>query len=112
MPDFSAETTYRLRTQVSIPKLLECGDVAHWWCTHISECMPTAVIHSPLPPAGTEPAPDARVMNITAPTRFGELALKDFLAHPQSGARAIIVVKGGKIVAESYPDLRPDQPHL
>ncbi|MGX9349723.1 serine hydrolase domain-containing protein [Shimia sp. W99] len=112
MSDQSADYAYRMRSQVSIPKLLECGDVAHWWCTHISECMPTALIHSPHAPGGLDDAPNDAVMDITAETSFGTLSLRDFLAHPQSGARGIVVIKSGKIVAESYPDLRADQPHL
>lgn len=112
MPDRSAEFTYRLRSQVSVPKLLECGDVAHWWCSHISECMPTAMIHSPHRGAGLEDAPTDAIFDIKAETEFGTLSLRDFLAHPQSGTRAVVVVKNGRIVAESYPDLRPEQPHL
>ncbi|MCA0869869.1 serine hydrolase [Seohaeicola saemankumensis] len=112
MPDRSAEHRYRMRSQVSVPKLLECGDVAHWWCTHISECMPTALIHSPLAPGGLTDAPLDAVMDIAAKTDLGPLSLRDFLAHPQSGARGIVVIKSGKVVAESYPDLRADQPHL
>lgn len=112
MHDNTAEDTYRLRSQVSVPKLLECGDVAHWWCTHISECMPTAVINSPHAGAGLIDAPMDTVFDITAPTDLGTLALRDFLAHPDSGTRGVVVVKSGKVVAESYPDLSPEQPHL
>ncbi len=112
MFDLSAENTARLRSQLSVPKLLECGDVAHWWCTHISECMPTAVIPSPHAGAGLTQAPIDGIFDIEATTALGRLALRDYLAHPQSGARALIVVKNGNIVAESYPDLRPDQAHL
>lgn len=112
MPDVSAECTYRLRSQVSVPKLLECGDVAHWWCTHISECMPTAMIPSAHAGAGLEAAPIEAIFDIKAKTDFGTLSLRDLLAHPQSGARAFMVVKNGRIVAESYPDLRPEQAHL
>ena len=112
MSDRSAETTYRLRSQVSVPKLLECGDVAHWWCTHISEVMPTALVHSPHAPGGLEDVPTGAVFDIEATTDLGTLSLRDFLAHPQSGARGIVVIHSGRVVAESYPDLRPDQPHL
>jgi CubicO group peptidase (beta-lactamase class C family) len=112
MPDRSAEHGYRMRAQVSVPKLLECGEVAHWWCTHISETMPTALVHSPHAPGVLEDAPNDAVMKIEAETDLGTLSLKDFLAHPQSGARGIVVIKSGQIVAESYPDLRADQPHL
>lgn len=108
----SAETTYRMRSQVSIPKLLECGDVAHWWCTHISEMMPTALVHSPNAPGALEVAPIDGLMEISAETDLGKLTLAEYLHHPQSGARAMIVLKGGRVVAESYPDLRPDEPHL
>lgn len=112
MADRSAEHRYRMRSHVSVPKLLECGDVAHWWCTNISECMPTALIHSPHAPGGLEDAPADAVMSIKAETDLGMMSLHDFLAHPQSGARGIVVIKSGKVVAESYPDLRADQPHL
>lgn len=112
MSTISADTTARLRSQVSVPKLLECGEVAHWWCTHISECMPTAMVPSAQPAAILEAAPIAGVMDIAAETEFGTLALRDFLTHPQSGARAIVVIKDGKVAAESYPDLRPEQAHL
>ncbi|WP_319825957.1 serine hydrolase domain-containing protein [Thalassovita sp.] len=112
MADRTAEHRYRMRAQVSVPKLLECGEVAHWWCTHISEVMPTALAHSPLAPGGLEDAQMDAVLEITAETDLGALTLRDFLAHPQSGARGIVVIKSGKVVAESYPDLRADQPHL
>jgi CubicO group peptidase (beta-lactamase class C family) len=112
MPDLSAQCTYRLRSQVSVAKLLECGDVAHWWCSHISECMPTAMIHSPHTAGGLENAPIDGIFDIKAQTDFGNLPLREFLTHPQSGARAFLVVKGGKVVAESYPDLRPEESHL
>lgn len=112
MRTISADSTYRLRYQVSVPKLLECGEVSHWWCTHIAETMPTAIVPSAQTPAALEPAPIDGIMDITADTEFGNLPLRDFLTHPQGGARAIVVVKNGKIVAESYPDLRPEQSHL
>lgn len=112
MTDLSAETTYRLRAQVSVPGLLECGDVAHWWCTHISQMMPTAVIPSQQGPGGLDDSPIDGVFDIEADTDYGRLSLRDYLQHPQSGARAFIVVKSGKVVAEAYPDLRPEQSHL
>ncbi|SDE61456.1 serine hydrolase domain-containing protein [Ruegeria marina] len=112
MPELSAETNYRLRSQVSIPKLIEGGEVAHWWCTHISECMPTAMLHSAQPTAELEQAPMHAIFDIEADTDFGTYSLRDFLVHPQARGRGFLVVKNGRIVAESYPDLRPEQPHL
>ena len=112
MRTISADSTYRLRSQVSVPKLLECGEVSHWWCTHIAETMPTAIVPSAQTSAALEPAPIDGIMDITAETEFGNLPLRDFLTHPQGGARAIVVIKNGKIAAESYPDLRPEQSHL
>lgn len=112
MRNISADNSYRLRSQVSVPKLLECGEVSHWWCTRISETMPTAIVPSAQPAVAFESALIPEVMEITAETEFGTLPLREFLTHPQGGARAIVVIKDGKIVAESYPDLRPEQPHL
>lgn len=112
MTDLAADTSYRLRSQVSIPKLIEAGDVAHWWCTHISECMPTAMLHSRQATVPLEQAPMDEVFDIHAETDLGKGSLREFLTHPQSRARAFLVVKNGRIVAESYPDLRPEQPHL
>ena len=112
MPDLSAKSTYRLRSQVSLPRILECGDVAHWWCTHISHTMATAMIHSPHAGGGLQEAPIGAVLDIKAQTDPGDLCLRDYLAHRQSGARAFLVVKGGRVIAETYPDLRPEQPHL
>lgn len=112
MPDCLAEHRYRMRAHVTVPKLLECGDVAHWWCTHISEVMPTALVHSPQAPGGLNDSFEDRVMQIEASTDLGMLSLEDFLNHPKSGPRGIVVIKSGQVVAESYPDLRADQPHL
>lgn len=108
----SAQDTARLRSQVSVPKLLECGDVAHWWCTHIAEVMPTAVIPSAQAAAPLPVAKNDALLDVQADTALGHLSLRDFLAHPESGARGFLVVHKGQIVCEEYPDLRPDQPHL
>lgn len=112
MPNPFVTAHNRMRSEVSIPKLIEGGDVAHWWCTHIAECMPTAFVHSPHSPATLEQAPIESIFDIEAETDLGRLTLGAFLSHPGSKARGIIVIKNGKIVAESYPDLRPEQPHL
>ncbi|MCE8556558.1 beta-lactamase family protein [Ruegeria pomeroyi] len=74
--------------------------------------MPTAVIQTPHAPGGLEDAPIAAIMEIEAETDLGTMSLKDFLIHPESGARGFVAVKSGKILAESYPDMRRDEPHL
>ncbi len=74
--------------------------------------MRTAMIYSPEAPAALENAHDDRAFDIAAETELGRLSLGDFLAHPQSGARAIVVVRNGRVIAESYPDRHPEQPHL
>ncbi|TMV09930.1 beta-lactamase family protein [Ruegeria sediminis] len=109
---YSAEETARLRAQVSVPKLLECGDVARWWCTHIAETMPTAVIQSPRAPAPLAQAEEPRILDVMAETDLGRLSLQDFLHHPESGVRGLAVIKGGKVMAETYPGMRADAAHL
>ncbi|WP_211299380.1 serine hydrolase domain-containing protein [Pukyongiella litopenaei] len=109
---YSAEETARLRAQVTVSKLLECGDVARWWCTHIAEAMPTAVIQSPRPPAPLGQASEPRLFDIMAETDLGRLSLRDFLHHPESGARGFAVIKGGQVLAEAYPGMRADASHL
>ena len=108
----TAQDIYRLRSQISVAKLLECGDVSHWWCTHISQTMPTAFIPSPFAAAELPAAPNPAIWDIQADTDFGRLSLRDFTTHPESGLRGMIVIKHGQIVAETYRDLRPDQAHL
>ncbi|MCV6822927.1 MULTISPECIES: serine hydrolase domain-containing protein [Halocynthiibacter] len=112
MSKLAVEETYRVRAQVSVPKLLECGDVGHWWCTHISETMPTALVHSPEDRAQLGSSPLPELFDISATTDLGTMSLSDYLVHPQSGARAFLAIKNGEVIAESYPDLRPEQPHL
>lgn len=109
---YSDEETARLRSQVSVGKLLECGDVARWWCTHIAECMPTAVIQSPRPPVALPAAPVPEILQIEAESELGRMTLAEFLAHPDSGARGFVVARRGEILCEEYPGMRPDEPHL
>jgi len=108
---YSAAEEYEMRARVSISELLNRSAVAHWWCTHISQCMPTAVIQggSVMP---LEKAPRAEIWNVRAETHLEPLPLSDFLQHPGSGARGYIAVHAGRIVAEAYPDLRPHDMHM
>lgn len=112
MSELTARQNYAVRSQASVSKILECGDVAHWWTTRVSETMPTTLIHSPLPTCELEEAPIDAILDTAATTMHGTMSLRDYLVHPDSGSRAIVVVKNGKVVAESYPDLRPEQPHF
>jgi len=74
--------------------------------------MPTAVINSAEQPAPLPRNQTDGVFDIEAETDFGTLSLRDYLAHPHSGTRAFMVIKSGEVVAESYPDLRPEEAHL
>ena len=108
---YSAADEYDLRARISVSELLGRGDVAHWWCTHITQTMPTAVIQgcSPMP---LEESPRSDIWEIEAETHVGQLSLSDFLQHPDSGARGYVAVQAGRVVAEAYPDLRPQDTHL
>lgn len=100
-----------MRTRITVSELLQRGDVAHWWCTHISQTMSTAVIQG-APPMPLEETPREDIWTVEAETHLGRLSLSNFLQHPGSGARGFIAVHNGRIVAEAYPDLRPHDTHL
>lgn len=110
--EYSAEHTARLRGEVSLSHLLECGDVARWWCTHIAQCMPTAVISSPHTANSFSLKENEPLRAVTAETDIGHLPLAEFATHPDSGLRGLVIIHGGTIIAETYPGLRPEDSHL
>lgn len=56
---------------------------------------------------------DPAIEKITIKTDSeGQLALKDYIAHPTFRLQGLIMVHKGKIVYETYPGMRPTQVHL
>jgi CubicO group peptidase (beta-lactamase class C family) len=110
---FTLEQVEDYRSRFNIPELLKGGDVSVYWSQRTSEMHYTAhlPVQVPVMPLEVDIMPE--IGEITADTKnLGEISLNDWLVHPESYAKAIIVIHEGKVVYEEYPALNPWESHL
>ncbi|PRY19767.1 CubicO group peptidase (beta-lactamase class C family) [Aliiruegeria haliotis] len=110
---FTLEQVESYRSQFNIPELLKGGDTSVWWSQRTSELHNTAHLPVQVPVMPLEENIMPEIGEITADTKnFGTLSLNDWLVHPGSYAKGIIVIHEGKVVFEEYPALNPWDAHL
>ena len=110
---FSLEQVEEYRSNLNLPHLLSGGDASVWYSQRTSEVAYTSIlpVKVPVMPLETDLMPE--IGEITAETKFfGEMTLNEWLVHPQSYAKAIIVIHEGKVVFEEYPGLNDWESHL
>ncbi|WP_204115709.1 serine hydrolase domain-containing protein [Shimia biformata] len=96
-----------------MPSLLTGGDASVWFSQRTSEVLYTAQLPVQVPHMPLERDIMPEIGEIKAQTKFlGEMTLNEWLAHPQSYAKGIVVVHKGKVVFEEYPGLNPWESHL
>lgn len=98
--------------QVSLASLVQAGDAARYWNGHIAQFMPTALLPRRTRAMPLAEAPDERIGRVRAATAFGDLALDDYLGHPEGRTQGFIVLSKGCVAYESYPGMRAEDPHL
>ncbi|WP_448214078.1 serine hydrolase domain-containing protein [Colwellia sp. MEBiC06753] len=96
-------------------ELLGGGDTTLWWSQNISRTMLTAVLPNRL--TANEFKDDSvnwaeKLSQVSANTILGEMTLSEVLKDPRAAAKAIIVLREGKIVFEAYPGMKPTDNHL
>ena len=110
---FSLEQVEEYRSNYNLPNLLTGDDASVWFSQRTSEVMYTAHLPVKVPymPLGESIMPE--IGDVTAQTKnFGTLTLNEFLVHPESYAKAIIVIHKGEVVFEEYPGLNPWESHV
>ena len=110
---FSLEQVEKYRANNNLPHLLSGGDASTWWSQRTSEMMYTAVLPVKVPYMPLSKKMRPGIGDIKAKTKFlGEMSLNEWLVHPQSYAKAIIVIHKGEVVFEEYPGLNPWEHHV
>ncbi len=98
--------------QVSVASLAQVGDAARYWSGNIAQFMPTALLPRRAQAMPLAESPDARIGQVRVATALGDLALDDYLAHPQGRTQGFIVLSKGCVAYEAYPGMRAEDPHL
>lgn len=91
---------------------LKGGDVSLFGYSNFTEVQKVAVIGREGPVVPLDVAPDTKVGQVRFNGKLGEMSLDEYIAHPKSRAQGIVVVKGGTIVYEQYPGMRPNDYHV
>ena len=109
---YSAEETLKYRREYNDTTLTEGADDGAYAITHLSEVLPTAIVHrnGPVAELGYDLMPE--VADVVATTDLGTMTLRQMLDDKRSRLRAIAVVHKGKIVFEDYIGLRPWDNHI
>ena len=110
---FSLERVEEYRSNYNLPHLLTGGDASVWFSQRTSEVMYTAHLPVKVPNMPLAEGIMPEIGEVTAQTKnFGTLTLNEFLVHPESYAKAIIVIHKGEVVFEEYPGLNPWESHV
>jgi CubicO group peptidase (beta-lactamase class C family) len=109
---FTADESHEYMRDFVLNDALGTGRASFWFGTNAAQVLPTAVVPNRQAPRALPSRTMPRVGTVTATTRLGEMSLDQFLVHPDSGARAFIVVHQGHIVFEQYPRMREADAHV
>ncbi len=112
---FSLQETQTFIGTTGYRELLGGDEVTSWWSQNISRTMRTAVIPNRLPASHFKHNLEAwsdRLDKVTASTDLGEMTLREAIDDPRSATKAIIILRHGEVVYETYPGLRPADSHL
>ncbi len=109
---WSAEETRKYRQEYNDNTLTGGEDDGAYAITHLSEVLPTAIVHRNGPVAMLESAPMPEIETVVATTDLGTMTLREMMNDPRSRMRAIAVVHKGKLVYENYIGIRPWDNHI
>jgi CubicO group peptidase (beta-lactamase class C family) len=109
---WSAEETRKYRREYNDNTLTGGEDDGAYAITHLSEVLPTAIVHRNGPVAMLENAPMREIENVVATTDLGTMTLRAMMNDRRSRMRAIAVVHKGKLVYENYIGIRPWDNHI
>jgi CubicO group peptidase (beta-lactamase class C family) len=96
----------------SLADALAAGRPALWFGTNGSQVFPTALIPSRHPASEFQIWEREAVGKISAETALGQLTLEEFVTHPESGMRGVLIVNEGQIVYEAYPGMLQTDSHV
>jgi CubicO group peptidase (beta-lactamase class C family) len=109
---WSAEETRKYRQEYNDNTLTGGADDGAYAITHLSEVLPTAIVHRNGQVAMLESAPIPGIENVVARTDLGTMTLREMMNDRRSRMRAIAVVHKGKLVYENYIGIRSWDNHI
>ncbi|NNK01430.1 MAG: beta-lactamase family protein [Desulfatitalea sp.] len=109
---WSAEETRKYRLEYNNNTLTDGEDDGAYAIAHLSELLPTAIVHRDGPIAKLESAPVPEIEDVIATTDLGAMTLREMMKDQRSRIRAIAVVHKGKLVYENYIGIRPWDNHI
>lgn len=91
---------------------MKAGDTALFGFLNYSQVQKCVLIRrsGPVVPLEVDIDPDLGKTRVA--TQLGEMSLDEYLVHPAKRAQGFILVRGGRIVFESYPGMRPEDTHI
>jgi len=109
---WSAEGTREYRQEYNDNTMTGGEDDGAYPITHLSEVLPTAIVHRNGLVAMLESASITEIENVVATTDLGTMTLREMMNDRRSRMRAIAVVHKGKLVYENYIGIRPWDNHI
>jgi CubicO group peptidase (beta-lactamase class C family) len=109
---WSAEETRKYRQEYNDSTLTGGEDDGAYAITHLSEVLPSAIVHRNGPVAMLKSAPMPEIESVVATTDLGTMTLREMMNDRRSRMRAIAVIHKGKLVYENYIGIRPWDNHI
>ncbi len=109
---WSAAETMQYRQEYNDNTLTGGADDGAYAITHLSEVLPTAIVHRNGPVAMLASAPMPEIEKVVATTELGTMSLGKMISDRRSRLRAIAVVHEGQLVYENYVGIRPWDNHI
>jgi CubicO group peptidase (beta-lactamase class C family) len=109
---YSAKEVRSWVTSFTLADALAAGRSALWFGTNGSQVFPTAIIPSRHLASEFQIRESHAVRKISAETALGTLTVEEFVAHPESGMRGVLIVHEGDIVFEAYPGMLQTDSHV
>jgi hypothetical protein len=109
---WSAEETRKYRQEYGDNTLTGGDDDGAYAITHLSEVLPTAIVHRNGPVSVLDSAPMPEIEDVVATAELGTMTLREMLDDRRSRMWAIAVVHKGKLAYENYIGIRPWDNHI
>ena len=109
---WSAEETRKYRQEYNDNTMTEGEDDGAYAITHLSEVLPTAIVHRDGQVAILKNSTMPEIENVIATTDLGTMTLREMMNDRRSRIRAIAVVHKGKLVYENYIGIRSWDNHI
>ena len=109
---WSADETRKYRQEYNDNTMTGGEDDGAYAITHLSEVLPTAIVHRDGQVAILKNASMPEIENVIATTDLGTITLREMMNDRRSRIRAIAVVHKGKLVYENYIGIRSWDNHI